>query len=63
MLRLSDIASKFSTDSIWNCTFKDDMFYIKGIGSFMVMCSAYLKPVTTVLVFVILIFLLCFFLP
>ena len=37
------------------------MFYIQFIGVLIVTCSAYFKTLTTVLVFVILFFLLCFF--
>jgi len=61
LLRLSDITSKFSTDPICSCTYRDNMFYIQFIGVLIVTCSAYFKTLTTVLVFVILFFLLCFF--
>jgi hypothetical protein len=61
MLRLSDITSKVSTDSICDSTFWDNMFYIQCIGVFVITCSAYFKLVITVLVFVILIFSAIFF--
>jgi hypothetical protein len=62
MLCLSDITSKFNNYSISNYTFTDYILYIQWIDVFMVTCSANFKPVTTVLVFVILIFYYVIFL-